>query len=568
MCKILRKKIKPIISFILLFTLFFNTLGLLGHKNTVYATSKPVMKEAKITNASFEVGTYPTLELKSEGCSLVQYNVFLYLPEKKTWENVTYGYTTPTSGEKPYKVRLRKPLHEGENSFSIWVKKANSSPENPAGYDSFLNYKINIGNQDNTIAEIKNIDVEDSNLSLGANPSFKITSESNSDVQYKMFLYSQDKNIWEDASNGYSKKTDPSTPFTIKSTKALKPGENIFSIWIKKSSNYGQDSYDSFVHKKINISINNSNTKITKVNVPDSINEGEKPEINVAAKSSKKGDIQFKTFLYSNSKNTWVESSNFGDETRLGQEYTIKLNKELEAGINKVLIWSKNSSINGETYEDYKIVEINALKVEIPEYQEEPEITPPPTPYKQKIVIDPGHGGKDSGAKGANGSNERDVVLDVAFKLGDILKAQGYEVLYTRESNSDVNWDSSNQSASLSYRTKFANSNNADIFVSLHCNSNKGTPGKGTETYYNSKKSKKDKELAENIQKELVKAVGFHNRGVKTANFIVIQNTKMPAALVELGFINNPNEEKELIDPIFQQKAAEGIAQGINNYFK
>ncbi|NFV12577.1 hypothetical protein FDG09_06475 [Clostridium sporogenes] len=175
------------------------------------------------------------------------------------------------------------------------------------------------------------------------------------------------------------------------------------------------------------------------------------------------------------------------------------------------------------------------------------------------VVVDAGHGGYDSGAVGPTGIKEKDVTLKVALKLGKILENNGVKVIYTRTSD-NVSWPS-NESQDLAARVAIANSNKTDLYVSIHTNSFNGSAN-GTETYYYDG-SAKGKETAEKVQKELVNSIGLYDRGVKTAGYYVLKNTISPSILVELGFIDNRNEEILLNSDWFQQKCAEAIAKGI-----
>lgn len=177
-----------------------------------------------------------------------------------------------------------------------------------------------------------------------------------------------------------------------------------------------------------------------------------------------------------------------------------------------------------------------------------------------KICIDPGHGGSQPGAVGYTGTLEKDITLAVSLKLRDILKAQGCEVIMTRETDRDVS-TRVNQNE-LEARCDVANDAKADYFISIHCNAAESKTAHGTETWY-SDKDNKSKVLANCIQTELVKEIKRADRGVKRGNYYVTNMTKMPAVLVELAFISNPEEEKLLKDSTFQYKCALGIANGI-----
>ncbi len=172
-----------------------------------------------------------------------------------------------------------------------------------------------------------------------------------------------------------------------------------------------------------------------------------------------------------------------------------------------------------------------------------------------KICIDPGHGGRDPGAVGPNGLLEKDIVLLVALRLKHLLKERS-EVVLTRSGDEYV---------SLGERVRIANIAQADLFVSVHCNSAEINTAHGVETFHHPT-SRKGIELAEAIQPELIHYSGLVDRGVKYANFQVLRETIMPAVLVELAFINNPSEEVLLGDRVFRAKCAVAIAAGIRSY--
>lgn len=169
-----------------------------------------------------------------------------------------------------------------------------------------------------------------------------------------------------------------------------------------------------------------------------------------------------------------------------------------------------------------------------------------------KIVVDAGHGGHDAGAVGAR-SREKDHALDISKRVYNKLQAMGATASMTRNNDSFI---------SLQGRVEFAHRQNADIFVSVHINSFKSTTS-GTETYYYNGQSRA---LANEVHKELIKATGLPNRGVRSARFYVIRRTRMPSILTETAFISNPNEERKLMDPKFRERVATAMARGIANY--
>lgn len=212
------------------------------------------------------------------------------------------------------------------------------------------------------------------------------------------------------------------------------------------------------------------------------------------------------------------------------------------------------------------------------------------------IMIDPGHGGKDPGTQG-NGIRERDLTLSFAKILGKELQRAGYTVLYTRTNNTYL---------ALNKRTELANAKKADLFLSIHVNSNKNSKISGLETYYldeansdsarkvaareNSvsmskvsdvqfiltdlmlnSKLKESRALAKcvhsNILRELrAKKISFKDNKVRPAPFYVLMGARMPSVLIELGYVSNRNDAKKLKNTAFLTHQARGIVRGIAAY--
>ncbi len=216
----------------------------------------------------------------------------------------------------------------------------------------------------------------------------------------------------------------------------------------------------------------------------------------------------------------------------------------------------------------------------------------------ETIVLDPGHGGRDPGAIGRDGLTEKEVVLDVALRLRDLLRERlGKKVLMTRDKDVFIELDD---------RAKFANGHKAGLFVSIHINSHPKRATHGVEMYHFgiasdrramevaarengdtidhaqdfvdmikadlalSKRIEESQNLAWETKLAMVNYVGAHfsldDHGVKTAPFYVLRYTAMPSILAELAFISNPIEERRMRLPEFRQKVAEGLFEGIRNY--
>ncbi len=225
-----------------------------------------------------------------------------------------------------------------------------------------------------------------------------------------------------------------------------------------------------------------------------------------------------------------------------------------------------------------------------------PEVRRRSTRRKYTIVLDPGHGGTETGAVGAGGSAEADLTLLIARALRLELKRRlPIEVVMTRTEDVDV---------PLETRTAIANQNRADLYVSLHFNSAFGSRARGAETYFLSREASdqlaaavaeaenqaasraspeldlqmilwdlaqsyhlaESQRFANLVQEELNIALGLRDRGVKQAPFTVLMGAQMPAVLVELGFLSNPDEEEKLESPEYRAELVDALVRAISRF--
>ena len=194
---------------------------------------------------------------------------------------------------------------------------------------------------------------------------------------------------------------------------------------------------------------------------------------------------------------------------------------------------------------------------------------------RRAIFLDPGHGGSDSGAV-SNGLREKDLTLSVYNKVSSRLASLGYSVLTSRNTDKDVG---------LVNRAAQANNANADMLLSIHFNAGGRGASYGIETYYykarpeytpainkdkhnDPERLEKSRKLAQKIQQSLVSKTGAFDRGVKSETFAVLRETSMPSILVELGFIDNKEEANKIKTNEYQEKLADGIVDGIVEYYK
>lgn len=187
----------------------------------------------------------------------------------------------------------------------------------------------------------------------------------------------------------------------------------------------------------------------------------------------------------------------------------------------------------------------------------------------RKIVLDPGHGGSDSGAIGPTGVMEKSVTLRVANELKRLLVKEGATVYMTRSADIEVSKKRAKATdiEELQARCDVANEKNADIFVSIHMDSFTNSAARGTTGYYYALGDKRSRQLADKIRAGIIDQIGTQSRGTQSCNFYVVKHTDMPATLVEVAFISNETEEKLLDSEDGIRKAAQGIADGIADYF-
>ncbi len=215
-----------------------------------------------------------------------------------------------------------------------------------------------------------------------------------------------------------------------------------------------------------------------------------------------------------------------------------------------------------------------------------------------RIVVDAGHGGHDTGTVGPTGFTEKELVLDVAIRLGKLLEDRlGSEVIFTRDDDTFI---------PLETRTAIANQHQADLFLSVHANSSRDKSARGVETYYLNftsdpaaldvaarenavseksihelqdlvkritlkEKIDESRELASDVEGSLANGLSsknapMRNRGVKKAPFIVLIGANMPSILAEVSFLSNPADEKKLKTPEYRQKIAESLYKGVSKY--
>ena len=185
------------------------------------------------------------------------------------------------------------------------------------------------------------------------------------------------------------------------------------------------------------------------------------------------------------------------------------------------------------------------------------------------IVVDPGHGGPDTGAIGPNHTFEKTNTLAIALDLNTILQKAGANVILTRDNDTSPAKGPYSEVADLQARVDIANQAKADLFICIHNDSFTNPDVQGTTTYYASENPKPNEsmQLASSIETAVTQTCKTNDRGVKEADYYVLRHTTMPAILIEVAFISNPYEEARLQNPTFRNNVAAAIFQGIYNYY-
>ena len=182
------------------------------------------------------------------------------------------------------------------------------------------------------------------------------------------------------------------------------------------------------------------------------------------------------------------------------------------------------------------------------------------------IYIDPGHGGKDSGAIYKN-IYEKDINLTISKKIEKHLVSKGATVYLTRETDKDLSTTTVNRKRNdLTNRAKIINDSNANMYISIHLNSITNSKWKGLQIFYNNK-NKENEEIATNLTKYLKETTTNIREPKKENNYYMYKQITIPGILIELGFLSNPNDRYRLTKDKYQEKLAKNIANSIEKYY-
>lgn len=300
--------------------------------------------------------------------------------------------------------------------------------------------------------------------------------------------------------------------------------------------------------KKVSESITQEAVKeIVEIGTKEPQPEKPKPEKEVPKPAGKKTSVQYRV---EPGDTLYKISQKFG----VSMDSIVSANRQLRA---------KNTPLSSEWV------------LTIPNAPLKPMDIPESYDNKRVVMIDPGHGGSDSGAV-ANGTTEKAVNLIMSKKLRDELKRRGYEVRMMRENDKDI---------SLVDRGRITNNSDADIFISVHQNAHPRHNAQGIETFYykshpnwqpkinkqyhsNGQRIANSKHLSDLIQRNLLRETGAVDRKVQSKTFAVLRETARPAVLVEAGFLDHPVEGKRIQRPEYHDKVVKAIADAVDEYFR
>ena len=517
------------------------------HKNSA-TTSQDDYKslDLTITSSKSKVNTLTVTGNKSVGSTLTMtataepstdslYKLWVCDRSTDTWTVLSDWSTKNTTTFVPKK--------SGKYSFVVHVKHKNSVTTSQDDYKS-IDLDISY-----SAAKVKSLELTGGNV-IGNQITMTAEAENKDNTLYKLWVCDRSTETWTVLS-------DWSTNNTVKFT-PNKKGYYSFVVHVKNkySNTTTQEDYlskDIYAHEKDKSDIISLNVKGSfKVNEVVTIESLAEPKENTLYKIwiCKRDNVN-------SSKDEWILLSDWSEKNSV--TYTPKTSGTYSVVVH---IKHKNSKLEKDEY--------TSRDIDI-------------TSGKKLIVIDPGHNyGGDYGAVSTiNGIKYDETVMNmqVALKLRLELISRGYDVVMTRE---EGDRETIPMKESLEKRVKIANDLKADLFISIHHNSNPVAAANGVEVYYTSvppilgadkvqnglqNKISYSSSLAKNIASNISSSLGTYNRGAKDDDFYVVKNTLMPSVLVECGFLTNPEEAKKIADPNNQLKIAKAISDAVQKQF-
>lgn len=602
------------ISFLTFLILTFSVLNI-DVKAAVDTKTLPEVVFVGVDHSPLVAGDKETFFITSKNADNVQYRIFLYTENTNKWQELTNGYTPSVDAKTPYVVSPAAGFELGKYKLSIRAKRANqvgTYSDKDGDYDSIFTSYLNCVNRDdsNRVYSDGPMDIDKDTYVLGEKISvngIKNVSGMKGPYTYKLHVYDVDKNEWITDSSSFRNK--PEWTPTHAGTYVLDVWgiSSNSTLWDRIKLDPKEKLYESWKLKVIEVI---DIASVDPINLETNIGIAPTLPSRVTAKlgdnSSKDFDVVWNNnnpSIFSVPGTTNITGILKGTSYQISATITVKgldivsmvpvtLGTAVGTAPNlpgKVSVTLKNGTTSSVdviwayvdpslysargSFEASGMLVGTSIPIKATIYVKDGGSINPTTPTNPtnptnagpyKIVIDPGHGGYDSGAIGPSKTKEKDINLAVALKLGDLLEKQNVQVLYTRKTDK-VTWPS-NEVDDLTARNKISNDYKPNYYISIHCNS--ATPSaSGIETFTYSYGGKSE-QLAKDVQAELIKATNANNRGVKLGNFQVIRETDAPSVLTELGFITNTDEETLLNSDDYQNKCAQALANAIMKNLK
>ncbi|MGJ0906411.1 N-acetylmuramoyl-L-alanine amidase, partial [Clostridium botulinum] len=501
--------------------------------------------------------------------------------DKGIWESAAEYSENVCRGDIEKTITLNKKYPQGNYRISVWVKKKGTEGNiktDLGSYDAYLTTYVNVEDLKITSIKKKNDFIE-----IPQNQEIRVISNTANKVQYKVLMQGPGITQWK-VIKDYGQAVNGNEEYIINPNINYSKGTYRISVWIKRDGTEGKitnaeglGKYDNYATISFNVY---EPLKISSLNVQKSIlNTSDIQGYYVS--SSDDSLVQYKILINYIGTDKWEVIQEYSEPIKGDTVHYITPSFKYKAGEYRVSVWTKRYGTEGKItnqqglgkYDDYKTINFKCVDGLI-----------------KTIVLDAGHGGKDPGALSSVATgriHEADIVQKITTKLGNLLKAQGYNVIYTRDKVDNYNYPSVTQN--LEDRISVANKINADLFVSIHADSADSSSAYGYGAHYSSYRPRldnsgiymegdvyydktpcdaalKSKVLSQLVVNEM-SSLGTANRGIHDHNLYVTKNALMPSVLVETGFVSNDAEVRKLNSDSYQNQIAQKLYNAIIKLF-
>ncbi|WP_196760162.1 N-acetylmuramoyl-L-alanine amidase, partial [Clostridium sporogenes] len=561
-------------------------LGSYDAYSTTYVNVEKNTEEAKITYLSpvkdtILDGENISLKVKSNYSGDVEYKAYIYIADKGIWESAAEYSENVCPGDIEKTITLNKKYPQGNYRISVWVRKKGTEGNiktDLGSYDAYSTTYVNIEDLKITSIKKKNDFIE-----ISQSQEIRVISNTDNKVQYKVLMQEPGTTQWK-VIKDYGQAVNGNEEYIINPNINYSKGTYRISVWIKRDGTEGKitnaeglGKYDNYATISFNVyePLKISSLNVQKLILNTSDRQG------YYASSSDDSLVQYKVLINYVGTDKWEVIQEYSGAVKGDTVHYITPSFKYQAGEYRVSVWTKRYGTEGKItnqqglgkYDDYKTINFKCVDGLI-----------------KTIVLDAGHGGRDSGALSSQATgrlHEADIVQKITIKLGDVLKKAGYNVIYTRDKIDLYNYTSVTQN--LEDRINVANSIKADLFMSIHADSFDSPSANGYSTHYSSYRPKldnsgiytsgditydstpceaalKSKILSQLIVNEM-SSLGGSNRGISDHNLYVTKNALMPSVLVETGFVSNDAEVRKLNSDSYQNQIVQKLYNAVIKLF-